>query len=95
MCIDVTRDGFTLRCMGFTGRKAAQGKERYIKAFNQMEKGILNVDAEMTRLSNQGLELKKLGSEWSKFGHKINKQKKEHDKSVDELMNKVQLKLDY
>ena len=94
-CFDITRDGMVFLCMGFTGKKAGEWKEKYIAAFNQMEKGILNVDAEMTRLSNQGLELKELGSKWSAFGHKINKQKKEHDKSVDELMNKVQLKLDY
>ena len=47
----------------------------------------------MTRLSNQGKEIKKLGSEWSSFGHMINKQKKAHDKSVNALVDKVQLKL--
>jgi Rha family phage regulatory protein len=33
----VTRDGFTFLAMGFTGKKAAQWKEQYIAAFNQME----------------------------------------------------------
>jgi phage regulator Rha-like protein len=79
--------------MGFTGKKAAKWKEAFIGAFNEMEKGLLNVDSEMTRLSNQGKQLKQLGSEWSKFGHDINKQKKAHDKSVLELVDKVQLKL--
>ena len=31
-------------------KKAAEWKEKYITAFNEMEKGLLNVDAEMTRL---------------------------------------------
>ncbi len=93
-CFNITRDGFTFLCMGFTGKKAAEWKEKYIIAFNEMEKGLLNVDAEMTRLSNQGKEIKLLGSDWSKFGHQINKQKKAHDKSVDALIDKVQLKLD-
>ena len=94
-CFDITRDGFSFLCMGFLGKKAAQWKEKYISAFNEMEKGLLNVDAEMTRLSNQGKELKLLGSEWSNFGHQINKQKKAHDKSVLELVDKVQLKLGF
>ena len=93
-CFNMTRDGFTFLCMGFTGKKAAQWKEKYISTFNEMEKGLLNVDAEMTRLSNQGKKIKKLGSEWSNFGHQINKQKKQHDKSVNELISKVQYKLD-
>jgi len=93
-CFNITRDGFAFLCMGFTGKKAAEWKEKYIVAFNEMEKGLLNVDAEMTRLSNQGKEIKLLGSEWSKFGHNINKQKKAHDKSVESLIDKVQLKLD-
>lgn len=92
-CFDITRDGMVFLCMGFTGKKAAEWKEKYICAFNEMEKGLLNVDSEMTRLSNQGKELKKLGSEWSLFGRQINKQKKAHDKSVLELVDKVQLKL--
>jgi len=94
-CFNVTRDGMVFLCMGFTGKKAAQWKEKYISAFNEMEKGLLNVDAEMTRLSNQGKQIKELGSEWSKFGHQINKQKKAHDKSVLELVDKVQLKLGF
>jgi Rha family phage regulatory protein len=94
-CFNMTRDGFVFLCMGFTGKKAAEWKEKYISAFNEMEKGLLNVDAEMTKLSNQGKQIKELGSEWSKFGHQINKQKKAHDKSVLELVDKVQLKLGF
>ena len=33
----MTRDGFTFLVMGFTGKSAAQWKERYIAAFNAME----------------------------------------------------------
>ena len=94
-CFDITEDGFYFLCMGFTGKKAAKWKESFISTFKQMRLGLLNVDAEMTRLSNQGKDLKKLGSDWSKFGHDINKQKKAHDKSVNELIDKVQIKLDF
>lgn len=34
---NITRDGFTLLVMGFTGKKAMEWKVRYIEAFNQME----------------------------------------------------------
>ena len=33
----ITRDGFTLLAMGFTGKKAMQFKIAYINAFNEME----------------------------------------------------------
>jgi Rha family phage regulatory protein len=33
----LTRDGFAFLCMGFTGKEAAQWKEKYIAAFNAME----------------------------------------------------------
>lgn len=32
----ITRDGFAFLCMGFTGAKAAQWKERYINTFNRL-----------------------------------------------------------
>lgn len=36
--ISMTRDGFTFLAMGFTGKKAAAWKEKFIAAFNQLEK---------------------------------------------------------
>lgn len=33
----MTQDGFTLLVMGFTGKKAMQFKEQYIKEFNEMK----------------------------------------------------------
>lgn len=36
----MTRDGFTFLAMGFTGRVAAQFKENYIRAFNEMEEAL-------------------------------------------------------
>ena len=39
-CYCLTRDGFTMLVMGYTGQKAMQFKELYIKRFNEMEKMI-------------------------------------------------------
>jgi len=36
----MTRDGFVLLCMGFTGKQAAQWKVAYIMAFNKMEQAL-------------------------------------------------------
>ena len=37
----LTRDGFTLVAMGFTGKKALAWKVKYIQAFNAMERALL------------------------------------------------------
>ena len=40
---EMTRDGFTLLAMGFTGKKAMQFKIAYIQAFNAMENQLKTV----------------------------------------------------
>lgn len=37
-CYELTKDGFTMLAMGFTGEKAVQFKELYINRFNEMER---------------------------------------------------------
>ena len=39
-CYEITRDGFSLLVMGFTGKKALEWKLKYIEAFNKMEQCI-------------------------------------------------------
>jgi Rha family phage regulatory protein len=38
----ITRDGFMYLVMGFTGKAAAQWKEKFIEAFNTMEQILKN-----------------------------------------------------
>lgn len=40
-CYHLTRDGFSLLAMGFTGKKALAWKVKYIEAFNAMEAELL------------------------------------------------------
>ena len=40
--IEMTRDGFSILCMGFNGKEAMAWKEKYIAAFNAMEDTIKN-----------------------------------------------------
>ena len=42
-CYNLTRDGFTMLVMGYTGINALKFKEAYIKQFNEMEKFIQKV----------------------------------------------------
>lgn len=37
---DMSRDGFTLLAMGFTGKKALASKLKYIQQFNRMEEEL-------------------------------------------------------
>ena len=39
-CYMMTRDGFTILVMGYTGKKAMRFKELYIRRFNEMERFI-------------------------------------------------------
>lgn len=43
----ITRDGFSLLAMGFTGQKALQWKIKYIEAFNLMEKQLNTPELQM------------------------------------------------
>ncbi|ENX3711863.1 Rha family transcriptional regulator [Campylobacter coli] len=45
-CYNLTRDGFSLLVMGFTGEKAYKWKTLFIKAFNEMEKRLRNIEYE-------------------------------------------------
>ncbi len=93
-CYDITRDGFTILCMGFTGEKAMAWKEKYIDAFNKMERGLLNIDSRMTKLTIEGRKIEECGKEWSSFGHEIRRQKKAHLASSKKLLGDVQLALE-
>ena len=42
-CYLLTRDGFTILAMGYTGPKAMKFKELYIKKFNEMEDFITTI----------------------------------------------------
>lgn len=49
----ITRDGFTLLAMGFTGKEAMQWKVAYLTAFNKMEQQLL---ARTTRPTNPAID---------------------------------------
>lgn len=44
----LTRDGFSLLVMGFTGSKALEWKLKYIQAFNKMEQKLISINKQET-----------------------------------------------
>ncbi|EAK6304717.1 phage antirepressor Ant [Campylobacter coli] len=72
--INLTRDGFSLLVMGFTGEKAYKWKVEFIKAFNEMEKRLKNLEQEkMQKLAfHQSLGYKsQLKQQKEKYENKI------------------------
>ncbi len=70
----LTRDAFSLLVMGFTGEKAYKWKIEFIKAFNEMEKRLKNIEAEqMQKLAfRQSLGYKsQLKQQKEKYENKI------------------------
>lgn len=56
-CFSMTRDGFTLLAMGFTGTKAIQWKLRYMEAFNAMEAQLTESAFKIPKTFLEALEL--------------------------------------
>lgn len=53
-CYYLTRDGFTMLTMGYTGKKAMEFKEKYIRRFNEMEeqiKSLVNARQQFPKLT--------------------------------------------
>lgn len=57
-CYDMTRDGFSLLVMGFTGKKALEWKLRYIEAFNSMEKQLTYIHSDVEKIVSEVLDEK-------------------------------------
>lgn len=100
-CYDLTRDGFAFLCMGFTGKKAAEWKEKYINAFNQMEKIVKGDVMEITLTESINIvslrldEIKAAGSSWGKTGAEIRKHKKRAIEQLYILLDKAQMQLGF
>ena len=88
--------GFAFLAMGFTGKKAAEWKEKYIVAFNTMEEELLNgVKTNSIADINQMLanmdELKAIGSIHGKGLATYAKAKKVERLKFEKAVSKAQL----
>lgn len=101
-CYEMTRDGFSLVAMGFTGEKAQQWKIKYIEAFNAMERELLSGNAKFGSVMDALSEACKLMQDdkekASAFGSGLcewRKVRKEHMERVNKLQEDVQLLLNF
>ena len=58
-CYMMTRDGFALLAMGFTGKKALAWKVKYIQAFNAMEAALLERSSLMQQFNDAVMDMEK------------------------------------
>lgn len=96
----ITRDGFMLLCMGYTGKKALQIKLAYIDAFNKMNDLLVSQQHSLQAKFNEADYNYLLASEYaSEAGKALNilgKKIKPACKSErDQLFNELQIALDF
>lgn len=72
----LTRDGFSLLVMGFTGSKALEWKLKYIEAFNKMEKALKEPQKQLSPMEMMELQFKII---------------KDHDKKFEEVDEKIEV----
>lgn len=65
---EITKDGFVLLAMGFTGQKALQFKLAYIEAFNKMAEQINNINGNADKLLKE-LQYEKRYAEWLSYAN--------------------------
>ena len=101
-CYEMTRDGFTILAMGYTGKDALLWKVKYIEAFNAMERELLSGNAKFGSVMDALNEACKLMQDdkekASVFGSGLSEWKrvrKEHMDRVNKLQEDVQLLLNF
>lgn len=96
-CMNITRDGFAFLCMGFTGKKAAEWKERYISAFNEMaDSQSLEAPETMRALNDLTKKIegdKELASKCGQLLSAYKKTKKDNEEKWISGVHKTQMKL--
>ena len=97
-CYSMTRDGFSLLAMRFTGEQSQQWKIKYIEAFNQMEKMLSGEDSVM-RQFDKAIKLmeedKAIASGCGKGLQAWKETRKDHIAKIEDLRNKAQLLLNF
>ncbi|XZM32810.1 Rha family transcriptional regulator [Clostridium perfringens] len=88
----LTRDGFSLLAMGFTGPKALQWKLKYIKAFNKMEQALKEESKPTSALDlfeTQLKALKEVTQQLNEVNHKALEAKSKSEKLEKRMDNQT------
>lgn len=97
-CYMMTRDGFALLAMGFTGKKALEWKVKYIQAFNAMENALLERTSLMQQFNDAISDMEKDKELASKFGRGLSlwrEIKTQHNSKITSIESKLQLILPF
>ena len=98
-CVEMTRDGFCFLAMGFTGKKAGEWKEAYIKAFNEMENSLIKgFSSTMEQLNALASKIEKDKDVASKLGRALSEYKvvkKDNEIKFKQAFEKAQLNLGF
>lgn len=93
-CYMMTRDGFALLAMGFTGKEALAWKIKYIQAFNAMEDALLERSSLMQQFNDAISDMEKDKELASKFGRGLSlwrEIKTQHNSKITTIESKLQL----
>lgn len=97
-CYWMTKDGFSLLAMGFTGKEATSWKVKFIETFNQMEQMLSGQNSVMKQL-NEAIKLmeqdKEIASSCGKGLGEWKKIRKTHIEAVESLQRQAQLLLNF
>lgn len=99
-CYNITRDGFSLLVMGFTGDEALAWKVKYLQAFNKMEAMLIGGHGTSVMQSlNEAMRLmeedKSVASTCGRGLQLWKEKRQEHMARVDKLQADVQLLLNF
>lgn len=97
-CYMMSRDGFALLAMGFTGKKALDWKVKYIQAFNAMEQALLERTSLMQRFNDAVMDMEKDKDVASKAGRMLNlwkEIKQNHEIKIGKIKSDLQLFLPF
>ena len=95
-CYEITKDGFMFIAMGFTGSKAAVWKEKYINAFNELERRGNEAVTQMDLLNHAVKTLtckKEVASHCASVLSKWGRDKPAEEAKVEKIFNETQMQL--
>lgn len=95
---DLTRDGFTILAMGFTGEEALKWKIKYMEAFNKMEAALSSGKSLMTSLDEivaRAESDKNIASQCASQLSRYRKIKQKNEEDLSEAYNSIQLALGF
>ncbi|MGL4752506.1 MAG: Rha family transcriptional regulator [Aeromonadaceae bacterium] len=97
-CYNMTRDGFALIAMGFSGQKAMDWKIKYINAFNMMESALIGTAPALetvNQIVKRAESDKQIASACGSQLAKYKRVKKKNEDDLSAAMKSVQMALGF